>query len=104
MDNLLLFDGKSEIDSTTQANTRSPSSNQLPSNKSVEFYIPEVSVDVINTAYERHTSGIMSTYLYHILTKVKLNKIIYVRLIFLLFLLYRCDIFIFRQKLNYRLC
>lgn len=86
MDNLSLFDGKSEFDSNTQTNNRSPSSNQLPSTKSIEFHIPEVSVDVINTAYERHTSGIMSTYLYHILTKVKLSKIIYYMLIFLLFL------------------
>lgn len=77
MHNLLLFDNNSESNSNTyNVNTQTPSSNQLSPNKSIEFYIPEVSTDVVNTAYERHTSGLMSTYLYHILTKV-MYKIIY---------------------------
>lgn len=79
MDNLLLFDGNSEIDSNIQINTQSSINN-----KAVEFHIPEVSVDVINTAYERHMSGLMSTYLYHILTKVKMNKIIYAIIVYAL--------------------
>lgn len=71
MQNLLLFDDNSESNSNTyNVNTPIPSSNQLSPNKSTEFHIPEVSTDVVNTAYERHTSGLMSTYLYHILTKV----------------------------------
>lgn len=70
MNNLLLFDDNSESNSNTyNVNTQTLSSNQL-SIKSIEFHIPEVSTDVVNTAYERHTSGLMSTYLYHILTKV----------------------------------
>lgn len=71
MDNLLLNDDNSETSSNTyNVSTQVPSSNQLSPNKSVDFHIPEVSTDVVNTAYERHTSGLMSTYLYHILTKV----------------------------------
>lgn len=75
MNNLLLFDNKSETDSNNyNVNTpQTPPSNQSSPNKSIEFYIPQVSADVVSTAYERHTSGLMSTYLYHILTKVKLN-------------------------------
>lgn len=73
MDNLLLFDVNSKSGSNTCVNTQAPSSNQLSPNKSVEFHIPEVSVDVVNTAYERHSSGLMSTYLYHILTKVRIQ-------------------------------
>lgn len=76
MHNLLLFDDTSESNSNTHNVNQVPSSNQLSPNKSVEFHIPEVSTDVVNTAYERHTSGLMSTYLYHILTKV-IYKIIY---------------------------
>jgi len=67
---LLLNDNSESGSSTFNVNTQASSSNQLSQNKSVEFHIPEVSIDVINTAYERHTSGLMSTYLYHILTKV----------------------------------
>jgi hypothetical protein len=78
LDNLLLFDDNSESGSNTCVNTQTPSSNQLSPNKSVEFQIPEVSVDIVNTAYERHTSGLMSTYLYHILTKVKITIIYHI--------------------------
>lgn len=70
MNNLLLLDNNSECGSNTDDNIQLSSSNQLSPNKSIEFQIPEVSIDVVNTAYERHTSGLMSTYLYHILTKV----------------------------------
>lgn len=71
MDNLLLFNENSESGSSTYVNNQAPSTSQLSPNKSAELLIPEVSLDVVNTAYERHTSGLMSTYLYHILTKVK---------------------------------
>lgn len=75
MDNLVLLDDNSEASSNTcNVNTQATSTNQS-SNKSVEFQIPEVSIDVINTAYERHISGLMSTYLYHILTKVINNNL-----------------------------
>lgn len=73
MENLSLFDDNSESNSSTCINFQGPPTNQLSPNKSVEFHIPEVSVDVVNTAYERHASGLMSTYLYHILTKVKVQ-------------------------------
>jgi len=70
MDNLL-FNDISEIGSNTDCAISEPSlSNQSSPNKSAELFIPEVSTDVVNTAYERHTSGLMSTYLYHILTRV----------------------------------
>lgn len=78
MNNLLLFDDNSESGSNSCVNTQTPSSNQLSPIKSVEFHIPEVSIDIINTAYERHTSGLMSTYLYHILTKVKITIIYHI--------------------------
>lgn len=72
MDNLLLLDNNSEsISNINDVNIEVSSSNQSSPNKSVEFHVPEVSIDVVNTASERHTSGLMSTYLYHILTKVK---------------------------------
>lgn len=78
MDNLLLFDDNSESGSNMfNTNIQVPLANQLSPNKSIEFHIPEVSIDVVNTAFERHTSGLMSTYLYHILTKVK-QTVIYV--------------------------
>ncbi|VVC24650.1 PIN domain-like [Cinara cedri] len=74
MDNLLLFDDNSESGSNTyNINTQTPLPNQLSPNKSIEFNIPEVSIDVVNTAFERHTSGLMSTYLYHILTKAEIK-------------------------------
>lgn len=67
----LLLDDNSESGSNTfHVNTQTSSLNQLSPNRSVEFHVPEVSIDVVNTAYERHTSGLMSTYLYHILIKV----------------------------------
>lgn len=67
MDNLSLFDDNS------QTVSKAYNFNTSETNKSVEFHIPEVSIDVMNTAYERHTSGLMSTYLYHILTKVNVG-------------------------------
>lgn len=71
MENLLLFDDNSESGSNTCSSiNQTSSSNQLSPSKSIEFNIPEVSTDVLNTAYDRHTSGLMSTYLFHILTKV----------------------------------
>lgn len=70
-----MFDDNSKTGSNTYVNNQVPSTSQLSPNKSVEFLIPEVSFDVVNTAYERHTSGLMSTYLYHILTKVKYKSI-----------------------------
>lgn len=73
MDNLSLFDDNSESGSNTCSSNNQTSSNQLSPSKSIEFNIPEVSTDVLKTAYERHTSGLMSTYLFHILTKVKLK-------------------------------
>lgn len=73
IDNLSLFDDNSESGSNTYINNQVPSTSQLSPNKSVEFLIPEVSLDVMNTAYERHTSGLMSTYLYHILTKAEIK-------------------------------
>lgn len=68
MDNLLLYDDNPESGANVyNANIQAP----LSPIKSIEFHIPQVSIDVVNTAFERHTSGLMSTYLYHILTKVK---------------------------------
>jgi len=67
---LLLKDNSESGSSAYNVNTQTSSLNQLSPNKSVEFHIPEVAFDVVNVAYERHTSGLMSTYLYHILTKV----------------------------------
>lgn len=71
MNNLLLFDDNSKtLSKGNNFNASQTPSYQSSTIKSVEFHIPEVSIDVVNTAYERHTSGLMSTYLYHILTKV----------------------------------
>lgn len=70
---LLLEDNSESGSSTYNVNTQTSSLNQLSPNKSVEFHIPEVSIDVVNIAYERHTSGLMSTYLYHILTKAEIK-------------------------------
>lgn len=71
MDNLSLFENNCESGSNSlDVNSQAPLSNQSSPKKTVEFHIPKVSIDVVNTAYERHTSGLMSTYLYHILTKV----------------------------------
>jgi len=67
---LLLKDNSESGSSAYNVNTQTSSLNQLSHKKTVEFHIPEVSIDVVNIAYERHTSGLMSTYLYHILTKV----------------------------------
>lgn len=103
MNNLLLFDNNSETDSSTyNANIpQTPSSNQSSPNKPIEFYISQVSADVVSTAYERHTSGLMSTYLYHILTKVKLN----IKLLMpFKYILFYCISIIFRRKSNYLLC
>lgn len=66
-----MFDNNSEsISIINDINTQASSSNQSSPNKSAKFHVPDVSIDVVNTASERHTSGLMSTYLYHILTKV----------------------------------
>lgn len=66
-----MFENNTEPGSNSfDVNSQAPS-NQSSPKKTVEFHIPKVSIDVVNTAYERHTSGLMSTYLYHILTKVK---------------------------------
>lgn len=70
MDKLVLEDKSESGSSTFNVNTEASSPNHLSPTKSVVFHIPEVAIDVVNTAFERHTSGLMSTYLYHILTKV----------------------------------
>lgn len=70
-----MFDDNSESGSNMYVNNQTPSTSQLSPKKSIEFLIPEVSFDVVNTAYERHTSGLMSSYLYHILTKVSHTSI-----------------------------
>lgn len=67
---LLLKDNSESGSNAYNVNTQTSSLNQLSPKKTVEFQIPEVSIDVVNIAFERHTSGLMSSYLYHILTKV----------------------------------
>ncbi|XP_050534475.1 constitutive coactivator of PPAR-gamma-like protein 1 homolog isoform X2 [Daktulosphaira vitifoliae] len=43
------------------------------SNNKVEINVPNVATDVLKTAYDRHTTGLMSTYVYHILTKAEIK-------------------------------
>lgn len=99
MNSLLLCDNNSESVLNSNVNTQTPLSSQLSPNKSVEFQIPEVSIEVVNTAYERHTSGLMSTYLYHILTKVRCIVNLY---LYTYFKFYDCNFafvsFILRPK------
>ncbi|XP_050430295.1 constitutive coactivator of PPAR-gamma-like protein 1 homolog isoform X2 [Adelges cooleyi] len=71
MENLMLYD----VNNSDSGSIPHCLNNQMPisSNKLIDFHIPEVTRDVLNTAYDRHTSGLMSTYLYHILTKAEIK-------------------------------